>query len=287
MNRTLLSKIDEQLLGAPIWFAQVCRTGIHVKKIVLSGSEDLSKVLALGEPAIIKGIELFDPSITWSADTLSKRIGSKILRVECYDENDWFKPARYVKMTVDDFLFRSANDSAKKYYLADVSIGDSLQELSDDFLFPSIIDKPRVPLRTLYVGTNTVSPTHFHSRTHVLNFPVTGDRFFALYPPNQSHLIYREPWHSPFYYFSRLPLDRVNLLEYPLLTRAQPFVCKLQPGESLYIPPHWWHFVSCPSFGIAVTCAWRANWKHWHMNYPSFISFLRLYLTPRFLWSKS
>ena len=267
--------------GAPDWFARLAQFGSLVPRTQIAGPGDLSRLLDRGVPALVSGIDAGEAVRSWSAESLAARIGTRPLRVECYDSNDWFAPARYEYMTFADFLSRSATDESRKYYLADVSLADSLPDLATDFPFPAVIPSPRVPLRTLYLRTDTISAAHFHSRTQVLHFPIVGSRYFALYSPSQSRLLYREPWYSQHYYFSRVPFDRLRPEDYPRLAHAQPLVCKLLPGDVLYIPLHWWHLVTSLGFGIAITCAWRADWGHWAINYSSLISFLQLYLLPK------
>jgi len=37
----------------------------------------------------------------------------------------------------------------------------------------------------------------------------------------------------------------------------------LEPGEMLYIPLHWWHYVFSRQQHISLTYWFRAEWRHW------------------------
>lgn len=61
---------------------------------------------------------------------------------------------------------------------------------------------------------------------------------------------------SEFLYPTRIPFEEstvyseVNikipdLAKFPNYQKARPYVVDLEPGDVLYVPHHWWHFVEC------------------------------------------
>ena len=37
-----------------------------------------------------------------------------------------------------------------------------------------------------------------------------------------------------------------------LFQKSQPYVVILEPGQTLYVPQHWWHYVECLEPAVSV-----------------------------------
>lgn len=133
----------------------------------------------------------------------------------------------------------------------------SLCNLKDDVpwrsIFPCLPDNSG---STFWLG-NDQSHTGCHYDTYGINFVVQvfGLKRWILFPPSS----------TPFLYPTRLPLEessvfsRINFqcadfVQYPLLLSAgNPYVITLEPGDILFVPRHWWHFVEAVE--EPVSCA--------------------------------
>ncbi|XP_055360812.1 HSPB1-associated protein 1 homolog isoform X2 [Betta splendens] len=65
-----------------------------------------------------------------------------------------------------------------------------------------------------------------------------------LFPPEDTANLYptRIPYEESSV-FSRVDVLRPELGRFPAFRRARPHVVTLQPGQVLYVPRHWWHYV--------------------------------------------
>ena len=52
-------------------------------------------------------------------------------------------------------------------------------------------------------------------------------------------------------------IDEPELLRFPKFAAASSWECRLEPGDVLYIPPLWFHHVSCTGFCASVNMFWR------------------------------
>jgi hypothetical protein len=86
------------------------------------------------------------------------------------------------------------------------------------------------------------------------NVQVTGQKHFILFPPSQSRAVYQVPGITHCRFDPNVPdFDR-----FPLAKHAQGWQCRLQPGESLYIPVGWFHQVTVVSeWAVNVNFFWR------------------------------
>ena len=67
-------------------------------------------------------------------------------------------------------------------------------------------------------------------------------------------------------HFSRI--DRYNYFLYPSLFFTHPMYFNLKKGDSLYIPPKWWHWVKNKGHNIAVNFWGKDNQELYYGNKP-------------------
>ncbi len=52
-------------------------------------------------------------------------------------------------------------------------------------------------------------------------------------------------------------IDEPDLHRFPRFAAARSLECMLEPGDVLYIPPLWFHHVTCMGFCASVNMFWR------------------------------
>jgi hypothetical protein len=85
---------------------------------------------------------------------------------------------------------------------------------------------------------------------------VVGRKRIVLISPLETHLVYAEPFTGRDYQHSAVNLERPDYEKHPLFAQARQYETVLNPGEMLFIPPDWWHFVRSLDASISVTFWW-------------------------------
>ena len=82
---------------------------------------------------------------------------------------------------------------------------------------------------------------------------VSGRKKWTLYPAECAPFL--DPRVSTTGYFdSPVDIDKPDLERHPLFRYIDGYEVTLEPGDVLYIPPHWWHHVENVTDTIAVAC---------------------------------
>lgn len=101
--------------------------------------------------------------------------------------------------------------------------------------------------------TLVFSCNHFESLSY--HPQVLGYKYIRLYAEDQSPLLYPHP--DPLLSNTSQAEIEGPQADWPLLQQAQYHDLILAPGESLYIPPRYWHYVRSLSTSFSVSFWWR------------------------------
>ncbi|KAI9534442.1 hypothetical protein NQZ68_012675, partial [Dissostichus eleginoides] len=98
---------------------------------------------------------------------------------------------------------------------------------------------------TLWIGSEGANtPCHLDSYGCNLVLQVQGRKRWHLFPPEDTPYLY--PTRIPFEessVFSQLDVLHPDLRRFPGFHGARAHIVTLQPGQVLYVPRHWWHYV--------------------------------------------
>jgi hypothetical protein len=147
--------------------------------------------------------------------------------------------------------------STTPFYLTSFSPFAKHPELLQDFAEPYFIDNAyrelQGPLWDWYVEQfswifmgppGTLSPLHLDLfGTHAWLAQITGRKHFLLYSPED----------RPYLYGGSFDPDAPDLEQCPLLPKARPIECVLEPGEVMAIPRGWAHRVISLDPAISLT----------------------------------
>lgn len=81
--------------------------------------------------------------------------------------------------------------------------------------------------------------------------------------------LYARPWYAKAPLFSEIDGRNPDLARFPKFGDV-PLRFRLEPGESLYIPVHWWHFTRVQGYQVSVTHFWKARFQNWTFPAPGF-----------------
>ncbi|PNJ63764.1 HSPBAP1 isoform 4 [Pongo abelii] len=98
---------------------------------------------------------------------------------------------------------------------------------------------------TLWIGSlGAHTPCHLDSYGCNLVFQVQGRKRWHLFPPEDTPFLYptRIPYEESSV-FSKINVVNPDLKRFPQFQKAQRHTVTLSPGQVLFVPRHWWHYV--------------------------------------------
>ncbi|XP_053393393.1 HSPB1-associated protein 1-like isoform X2 [Mercenaria mercenaria] len=107
---------------------------------------------------------------------------------------------------------------------------------------------------TIWIGScGTYTPCHQDTYGFNLVAQIQGRKRWYLFNPDQTDCMYptRIPYEESSIY-SEVNVRYPDLDKHPLFQKTTPYIIELVPGDVLYVPRHWWHFVESlePSMSI-------------------------------------
>eukprot|EP01127_Copromyxa_protea_P010474 TRINITY_DN2547_c1_g1_i2.p1 TRINITY_DN2547_c1_g1~~TRINITY_DN2547_c1_g1_i2.p1 ORF type:complete len:162 (-),score=29.91 TRINITY_DN2547_c1_g1_i2:55-540(-) len=148
-------------------------------------------------------------------------------------------------------------DATKIGYLAQTQLFDQIPDLKRDIITPDYcsLGEFEEPIVNAWFGpAGTVSPCH-HDPYHNLLAQVVGEKFIRLYNTDQTQFLY--PHNDKMLWNTSQANVETPDPKFPLVEQAEFVECILQPGELLYIPPKFWHYVRSLSTSFSVSFWWE------------------------------
>ena len=245
---------------------------IEIEK--MSFTEVNSELFDRSTPYIICGA--LDSSAAfkaWTDDYLARYLGEQQVHVyvsldgsfpggeSSYDSGNY----QLFEMTFSEFLERINSEmhppllgDGERYYLYQ-SPADNYTDLLKDLEIP-----PHVPnakqeescMRALWISSaGNKTPPHWDSYDNVM-VQVRGNKRFLLWEPKYYEQLYIRPLGQQHDRQSPIDIASPDLKTYPQYSQAQALECILEPGEMLFIPLGWMHFVETLDFSISVSHWW-------------------------------
>ena len=140
-------------------------------------------------------------------------------------------------------------------YLAQYDLFSQIPQLRQDIMTPDYcaVSTSDVIVNAWIGPEGTVSPLHY-DRYHNLFCQVKGVKRVVLFSPEDS--LYPHSSHL-LYNTSQIDLESVDYVQFPQFRGCVGWVCDVKPGQVLYIPPKWWHFVRALDVSFSVSFWWE------------------------------
>lgn len=94
----------------------------------------------------------------------------------------------------------------------------------------------------------TITPLH-HDMTNNFMAQVVGKKLVRMIAPDYHPFIY-----NTFHCYSEINLDQPDLSKYPLFRDVAIHDVEIGPGDLLFLPIGWWHYVRGLSTSMTLTC---------------------------------
>lgn len=222
-----------------------------------------------GSPAVIRKAALHWPSMgirSWAnLSYLIDVIGPfRLVPIEIgssYTDQDWSQKLVPFKEFIDRYILGIGGCITKKGYLAQFNIFSQATQLLDDIVIPeycyalpgnSAAGSVSIIVNAWIGPEGTVSPLH-NDPYHNIFVQILGYKYIRLYSDSHKDKLYTYKGSDFFSNTSEVDFEAIDYRKFPLL-RDVPYVeCILGPGDMLYIPKYWWHFVKSLSVSISVS----------------------------------
>ncbi|XP_028991592.1 HSPB1-associated protein 1 homolog isoform X1 [Betta splendens] len=221
----------------------------------------------LRKPAVFTDMTCDWPVLRWTAEHLAERCGDKPVRFRLGKKEGVKGPlfetqCSYIEAKLTHFLRWTQNQSGTdvgpfvEYPYSDYWAYADYKYIArlfhdQPFMFEDVkwsdfgFEGRDGKESTLWIGTEGANtPCHMDSYGCNLVLQVQGRKRWHLFPPEDTANLYptRIPYEESSV-FSRVDVLRPELGRFPAFRRARPHVVTLQPGQVLYVPRHWWHYV--------------------------------------------
>ena len=243
-------------------------------------------------PVIICGAISSWPALNkWSnIEYLKSKAAGRLVPVETYDKKDatqtyltdtWEQQVMSFGDFVDNYIVSAGgpeSEEEERGYLAQYQLFEQIPSLMNDIEVPSLCSAvteedssaplnsestpPASPLVSAWFGPKgTVSPLH-NDPYHNLLAQVVGSKYLRLYQASDTELVY--PREGPMCNNSYINLDTIidnpnESKKFPRFREAKFQHCILKPGELLYIPRHYWHYVRSLEMSFSSSFWWGAK----------------------------
>ena len=257
-----------------------------VQRVREPSLQEFQQYMGGRQPVIVEGAMTYWPAMgnaengsrSWAnLEYLKKVAGLRTVPIELgasYMSEDWSQKLMTFQLFVTNYIENAegATPMSGTGYLAQHQLFDQIPELRKDICIPDycsledwdmksdglesvgLMPEGEVSINAWFGPAGTKSQLH-QDPYHNLLSQVVGSKFVRLYAPCEKKRLYCHD--GMMQNTSRVDVESPDLDMFPEF-EGVPFVdCILQPGEMLYIPPRWFHFVKSLSVSFSVSFWWR------------------------------
>jgi ribosomal protein L16 Arg81 hydroxylase len=212
----------------------------------LQAEEFVEEYLRKNKPVVLKGAAPYWRE-RWTPQGLKEQFGTRKIVVETGETFVHDKTQKTMPLAeLVDFVLRDSLE----FRVRSMSFLSQVPELQNEFQehsqFESYLRGVGGPKRAFWIVPNG-NATLLHHDTFFdnLNVQIFGRKQFILMPPSSYKSLY-------VHLFSESPLDprQVSRDEFPRFAGVDLSEAVVEPGDVIFIPQFWWHFVA--SLGICI-----------------------------------
>lgn len=202
---------------------------------------------ALGLPFLITGIVNRWPLTALTPQTLRERFGALQVRARVGDYiNTAFAPDRAMQdMSMLEYLeLVAAGTGDLPPYLGNLE----LRELNSMCHWPTYFEKMGPP--RFWLGpAGTVTPLHCDYDDNIFA-QIWGTKRIFLSPPHHDEFLYPNEANA-ILFGSPVNPEAPDFAQFPLARQAALIECVVNPGDMLYVPAGWYHYVRSLTFSLS------------------------------------
>ena len=250
---------------------------LGVAQIVVEGPDtvDYDQLFAasngLRDPVLLSGMHTGGAATeTWTLDRLLALEPDTPVTAEYYFDADRRKPYEHIVMPFTELAAAMAADP-EKWYIAELNFDEVFPKVAAELQRLSVLpDDARSVLRLVFFGTNSASATHFHVRDQAILSHLKGEKRVILAGPKATgQLATNSKFGGRPQFSTHGPEAGADALEcFTDLCGSEAVQVDIVPGDALFIPVQWWHWVEGRGENLSVTTFWRASLREWAFPHP-------------------
>lgn len=207
-------------------------------------------------PVVLRGYHAGQTALrTWTFESLLRRLPDQSVDLDVGDA----MVTNGLSFTVDTlhdylrFLASGGTDpDGEVRYLQGFNIFAHDPTLYDDISFPHLSDLAVREVRAGWIGpAGTVTGYHADIGDNQLS-QVVGRKLVKFVSPDQGDRVYRHRKYDPNGIACAVNADAWDQQAHPLFASTDAFYAVLGPGDSVYIPGRWFHYVRSLDASISV-----------------------------------
>ncbi len=205
------------------------------------------------QPVVLENLAADWPALQkWTVAYLGRKYGQR--QVKIYDSSfgdpgsDYMNAVRSVSFGQYLELVVGGSLDARMFLY---NIAKEIPQLAADVRLPTIADGFSRRFIFLFAGCKgSATPVHYDiDMAHVFYTPVVGTRRITLIPPSDSLNFYQHP----FTVRSYVNVNSPDFDKHPRLRGVCGYQVRLFPGETLFVPSQFWHYVEYEEGGYAIS----------------------------------
>jgi len=235
------------------------------------------------EPVVVrKGCTSMKAYTYWSLSYLKKQFENTLVDVQVYKNRKQMEiktKINHKKVTFNEFLKHSFENLPPYYYLAGYSIRKLNKKLQHEI--QDTFDEIRESVdERLYCGLNSINGFHIHvARDFVLN-QIMGKKTVYLYDYYDNPQLKMQP----LGFSQNRIIQSLSDVDH---NQLKLYKVTLEPGDSLVIPPWWFHAVIGHDFSCSVTKIYDRSDVSYYFKYKYLFLLHTIRIMPSVLFNLS
>lgn len=214
----------------------------------VSAEEFIHEYLEKNRPVLLKGSASYWKN-RWTPESLKQGYGDRKVVVETKEAFVYERSSKTISLgeLVDSVM------ESQEYRLRSGSFLSQVRELQEEFQqnnhFRQYFGDSGNIKHAFWISPRGNTPILHHDTFYDnLNVQVFGEKKFILIPPSD----YRR---MRAHFFAESPIDPVSpdLKRYPDFAKADVSEARLEPGDVLFIPQFWWHYVLALEVSVNIS----------------------------------